>query len=654
MDLLSVREKIGRLRQTSLFNSVSADPLRELAQAAVTVDVPAGTTIVEEGERGTAVYVVIHGLLRAHTNSAGRTSVLGDLNKGSFFGEYGSIHGQLRAATVIAVVDSQVLRIDASAMDAIRIHHPEITDKLQEFIDLRQQMAPPPHPSAAALQEKVRELFPEVQRTALESIGSRFGWLWLPAGSLLFSQEDPGDAAYFLLTGKLQVFTRTTDGVINVLADIVPGGTVGEMALLTGKPRSASVRSLVNCTLLRLSPEDLDRLLVEHPASMERFRSMILERITQQARVEALHRKDARVPVTMEDIEEVVRTRDPEMRNYRITHAYHGLALDVADVIGYDHVNWLAFGAHASFTAGFAIRKEDVPFFGLYRTLRRAPGIDPIMRVAGPVVAASFAGRDIRDILQRTSTAIADGNLRIFAEMAPAMVRFLSCIRTADRFDRRRIDEFLLTLRPGLIEHEGQEVLGQALAAWYEAAHEPDPLRRSQLVFLGNIRMGLHEQQRVQPDIEEALGSPLRWRVGDEIGRAYEKRLAKFPGPIRRPILALIKSYEPFLVEALFKTIKRTITTRMMQIRMPDRHIRLGKDLSTQLKDREQCAELYEVTHPELEVLMDRFQLNAGTTDTTASDWSDFDQRMVYIISLFRMRHGSVTLFNDPLAAQGT
>ena len=56
----------------------------------------------------------------------------------------------------------------------------------------------------------------------------------------------------------------------------------------------------------------------------------------------------------------------------------------------------------------------------------------------------------------------------------------------------------------------------------FPGAQESEPRQKSQLILLGNLRLGLHEQTLVQLDLVEALGTLLRNRVGDEYARAVE------------------------------------------------------------------------------------------------------------------------------------
>jgi CRP-like cAMP-binding protein len=87
---------------------------------------------------------------------------------------------------------------------------------------------------------------------------------------LVFSEGDPGDAWYILYEGEVEVVkgfrsfassAANADPVGKVIAVIGPGGCFGEMAILDGSPRSASVRPRVESTAFRFPRASFGELL---------------------------------------------------------------------------------------------------------------------------------------------------------------------------------------------------------------------------------------------------------------------------------------------------------------------------------------------------------------------------------------------------------
>jgi CRP/FNR family cyclic AMP-dependent transcriptional regulator len=82
--------------------------------------------------------------------------------------------------------------------------------------------------------------------------------------TVLFSEGDPSDALYVLLSGRVKVFGADEDGREVIFNIHGPGEWFGEVAL-DGGPRSASVMTLESCRVVVIPGAEARALLVEHP-----------------------------------------------------------------------------------------------------------------------------------------------------------------------------------------------------------------------------------------------------------------------------------------------------------------------------------------------------------------------------------------------------
>ncbi|HZM49161.1 MAG TPA: DUF1003 domain-containing protein [Vicinamibacteria bacterium] len=89
----------------------------------------------------------------------------------------------------------------------------------------------------------------------------------LPEGQVLFNYGEPGDCLYVIRTGKAEVFFKDDTGTRIVLEVAGTGDVVGELSLLDGGPRTASVVVTEALDALRLDRGDLDQFLRTHPAA---------------------------------------------------------------------------------------------------------------------------------------------------------------------------------------------------------------------------------------------------------------------------------------------------------------------------------------------------------------------------------------------------
>lgn len=97
----------------------------------------------------------------------------------------------------------------------------------------------------------------------------------LPDQAIL-KKGDKGDSMYFIASGAVRVAVGN-DGI-----ELGSGNFFGELALLTGQPRSADVISLGFCRLLQLSARDFRRLLEGDPALKDRIETVAKERLGQK------------------------------------------------------------------------------------------------------------------------------------------------------------------------------------------------------------------------------------------------------------------------------------------------------------------------------------------------------------------------------------
>ena len=88
---------------------------------------------------------------------------------------------------------------------------------------------------------------------ALEGLERDLRWLSLEAGSLLFSVGDEALHGYIVVRGCLDVLVPQEDGQERVINQVGRQESVGEMALLSGEPRSATVRARWDSVLVELT-----------------------------------------------------------------------------------------------------------------------------------------------------------------------------------------------------------------------------------------------------------------------------------------------------------------------------------------------------------------------------------------------------------------
>jgi hypothetical protein len=85
-------------------------------------------------------------------------------------------------------------------------------------------------------------------------------------GSVVLNEGDPGTSMYLIASGEVKVFTRGAGSSGSLyLARLGEGDFFGEVSVLSGKPRTATITASQRTELLRLDKEKLDGVLSKHP-----------------------------------------------------------------------------------------------------------------------------------------------------------------------------------------------------------------------------------------------------------------------------------------------------------------------------------------------------------------------------------------------------
>lgn len=79
------------------------------------------------------------------------------------------------------------------------------------------------------------------------------------AGEVIMSQGEMGTCAYFIQKGRVKIVVEKSDGSFLDMGTRGPGSIIGEMAIVDNQPRSATIETLENCTLLEITKEDFAR-----------------------------------------------------------------------------------------------------------------------------------------------------------------------------------------------------------------------------------------------------------------------------------------------------------------------------------------------------------------------------------------------------------
>ena len=108
-------------------------------------------------------------------------------------------------------------------------------------------------------------LFKRLEPHELEHLAEEVDQVNYPAGETIFNEHDRGDALYILEEGAVRIWVFDEDVKEVTLAELKPGDFFGELAVLDRGERSSSATAIVDTHLHRLSSDDFQQFLMDHP-----------------------------------------------------------------------------------------------------------------------------------------------------------------------------------------------------------------------------------------------------------------------------------------------------------------------------------------------------------------------------------------------------
>jgi hypothetical protein len=364
---------------------------------------------------------------------------------------------------------------------------------------------------------------------------------------------------------------------------------------------------------------------------------------------------------TIDEVDRIVRVGDPIIRNLQITQCYYEISRCIAGLTGFS-ANWCTFATWASKQAGQTIRQEDlIRAFEerFYLSNEISAAVEEIAsnlkRIGAKMHAQVPRKAMVRAInpaaaFARASDAVARGNKKVFEEIGREFVRFLKVFEDDAQFDPDKMARFCAGLRPGE-PPDGQRLLSEAFTSYCEARFQTGQ-DKAELMLLGNLCAGFHEQIRLQPEIVEALNASL----ANAAELKSNLMTVLLPDLYIRSRAKLLPRQTPYLdtvfarlIREVNRLIRQVITDHLMTLHLAGTEVlRLGRDLHGKFPQL-----LEQIRNTRLREMLERVDITPNSLDDSgAKDWANFTDRMHFIADFFRIYQERQHLFEPPFAIE--
>jgi hypothetical protein len=330
--------------------------------------------------------------------------------------------------------------------------------------------------------------------------------------------------------------------------------------------------------------------------------------------------------LTRDYIQSVVANPNLVVRNLQVTQGYYRLSQGLRRAISGSNVSWCSFATHASKTAGQAIRHELMPKILKSASIRMAGYADTFAFLQQGLGNPDAANDNrLAEALRSVSLLVSDGNTIVFAELAWPLADFITSFYKDWTYDLIKLKDFLdRHLKPGPLKDGGQDFLREALSAYYQARFETEPRLKAERVLHGNLLIGLHEQTRLQPQIERSMAVPLKMlsEKGERSGIART-------------------------------SLSKAVTHMLMSITLPSRELKLGQNVVAPTGVTNFPKELLTIENPRCLQLVRRFETGQDTlSGSAAKNWAELSDRMSFVVDFFRSHQQYARMWEQPFLVE--
>ncbi len=199
------------------------------------------------GEKATSLYIIISGAISGYLTLNNKRTYLGDVHEDDICGETAYFTGGRRTAELIANGETEIFELPYAMLDSFKSKFTVFNKSIEELYRTRMLVK----------QLALTPVFEAITADCRETLAKKMHPVKIKAGATLFKQDDSSLDLFLVRSGKLAI-TIEVKGEQRLLKTVETGAIIGEMAIAAGHKRTATIRAISDCILMRLKGEDYE------------------------------------------------------------------------------------------------------------------------------------------------------------------------------------------------------------------------------------------------------------------------------------------------------------------------------------------------------------------------------------------------------------
>ncbi|NQY32532.1 MAG: cyclic nucleotide-binding domain-containing protein [Coraliomargarita sp.] len=259
--------KTKLLSKVPFLQGADDELIQDLASALVTSSVAQDETIFNEGDQGDSLFLIVDGSVSV----VSKGEEIAKLGVGGCFGEGALIRQEARGATVIAIEAVTLLELKRESFDELTEKYRKVRLRLRQLHERRKA-----EDIGKSIERNLLSNAPFLSGAGADLINELAVYLErkkYAEGETIIKEGEEGKSMFLVENGTVGVSKSGSQ-----VAELGPGACIGEGALFSRKPRSASVTALSETSCLFLSKGAFDRIIGRYPVFGKKLRAIHTDR----------------------------------------------------------------------------------------------------------------------------------------------------------------------------------------------------------------------------------------------------------------------------------------------------------------------------------------------------------------------------------------